>query len=323
MRNRATIFTMAILAAAGAQAWAQTVTVSDYAFTAGTAISASAMSTKLQALATAINYQANTTDATQTSLISGLRTEVDNLNTLVGTNNVGTLQSDVNSLKTEKLNSAKWSYTSSVLSYTGGNLLVTAGNVGIGTTTPTHLLDVSQSSTTPTVCIANLNGKNKGDGGITDPNIALKILGGNTSGTGGTLIEFDQPDGNRSGYIAQNGYGRISIGDNSDRRLKEGIVDTRYSLDQLMRIQVRDFVFKNDPAKQLQTGFIAQELYDVYPDAVYKPASEEGTWGVDYGKLSPIIVKSIQDQQKEIVELKAENAELKARIAAIEKKLGM
>ncbi len=43
------------------------------------------------------------------------------------------------------------------------------------------------------------------------------------------------------------------------------MVDTRFSRDQLMRIQVGDFTFKYGPVKKPQTGFIAQELYEVYP----------------------------------------------------------
>lgn len=320
MTNRATIFTLTILAAVGAQAWAQTVTVSDYAFTAGTAISASAMSTKLQALATAINYQANTTDATQTSDISTLQG-------YVGTNNVGTLRNDVNALQTiqtNNLNSAKWAYASSVLSYTGGNFLITGGNVGIGTSAPAYLLDV-QSSVYVQACIANLNNGTSNPNSLSDPNEALRIIGGKDSGLGGAIVQFYTPNGtNRLGWIGQTSTSYpLVYAVASDRRLKDGIVDTRYSLDQLMKIQVRDFFYKSDASKKLQDGFIAQELYEVYPDAVSKPNSEEGTWGVDYGRLSPLIVKSIQDQQKEIDELKEENAELKAEIAAIKKKLGM
>jgi hypothetical protein len=179
---------------------------------------------------------------------------------------------------------------------------------------------VTQSSSSATAIIANTHGYGSNVG---DQNTALDIWGGNDAGNGGTVIQFFSPNGTRTGWISQNGYLAMAYANGSDRRLKDGIVDTRYSLDQLMKIKVRDFVFKSDPAKQLQTGFVAQELYEVYPEAVCKPASEDGTWGVDYGRLSPILVKSIQDQQKEIEALKQENAELKARLAAIEKKLGM
>jgi hypothetical protein len=282
MKNIATIFVVAILAAAGAQAWAQTVTIPN-SFTSDTAISANDMNANFNAVAAAIN----------------------------------TLQT--------KLNSAQWAYASPILSY-----MPTDGSISIGKfsrsfrgQSTTHFMQISQSGASATLCIANLNGKKKDDGGVTDPNEALKIIGGNDTGDGGALIEFFRPSGARLGYICQDGNNQISWGNDSDRRLKEGIVDTRYSLDQLMKIQVRDFFFINDPVKELQTGFIAQELYDAYPDAVCKPEGEDGMWGVDYSRLSPLLVKSIQDQQKEIDALKQENAELKARIAAIEKKLGM
>jgi hypothetical protein len=218
-----------------------------------------------------------------------------------------------------KLNSLQWTYASgspATLRYQGGYL-------GIGTI-PTYLFQVSQGTGLVPACIANLNNGNHNPNSLSDPNEALRIIGGTDGGPGGALVQFYTPNGtNRLGWIGQKTQTTVEYAITSDRRLKDGIVDTHYSLDQLLKIQVRDFFFKSDPGKKLQDGFIAQELYDVYPEAVSKPASEDGTWGVDYGRLSPIIVKSIQDQQKEIEALEQENAELKARLAAIEKKLGM
>ena len=53
-------------------------------------------------------------------------------------------------------------------------------------------------------------------------------------------------------------------------------------------------------------------------------------WSVDYGKVTPLLTKAIQDlkavndsQQAEIDGLKAENSDLKARLAKIEKVLGL
>jgi len=79
----------------------------------------------------------------------------------------------------------------------------------------------------------------------------------------------------------------------------------------LMKIQVRDYVYKADASNTLTTGFIAQELYDIFPNAVSKPAKEEDMWSVDYGKITPLLTKAIQEQQAEIEALKAELAEMK------------
>jgi len=67
-----------------------------------------------------------------------------------------------------------------------------------------------------------------------------------------------------------------------------------------MKIQVRDYVYKADAGNTLTTGFIAQELYDIFPNAVTKPAKAEDMWSVDYGKATPFLIKALQEQQKTI-----------------------
>jgi predicted ribosome quality control (RQC) complex YloA/Tae2 family protein len=88
-----------------------------------------------------------------------------------------------------------------------------------------------------------------------------------------------------------------------------------------MKIQIKDYQYKTDSSKTPLTGFIAQQLYDVIPNAVTKGGSDEKTnpWQVDYGKISPYIVKAVQDQQeliesqkKEIENLKNDNNKLNA-----------
>lgn len=123
--------------------------------------------------------------------------------------------------------------------------------------------------------------------------------------TAQSALSFFNPNG-RVGFIQTNGS-NTSYNTSSDRRLKENIVDTTAGLAQLERIHVRDFNFKADPKKARQQGFIAQELYEVYPEAV-SPGNDNSTkepWSVDYGRLTPLLVKAIQ-------ELKADNDELHA-----------
>ena len=79
---------------------------------------------------------------------------------------------------------------------------------------------------------------------------------------------------------------------------------------------MRDYTYKADAANTPTTGFIAQELYEIFPNAVTKPTNAEDMWSVDYGKVTPLLVKGIQD-------LKAENDGLKARLLKLEKALGL
>ncbi|NPA43107.1 MAG: tail fiber domain-containing protein [Chlorobi bacterium] len=61
------------------------------------------------------------------------------------------------------------------------------------------------------------------------------------------------------------------------------------------------------PEGKERYGFIAQELYKVVPEMVHKPQDEtKELWTVDYMALIPILVKAIQEQQKEIEALKAQ-----------------
>jgi hypothetical protein len=87
-----------------------------------------------------------------------------------------------------------------------------------------------------------------------------------------------------------------------------------------MKIQVRDYVYKADSSKTLTTGFIAQELYDIFPNAVSKPAKAEDMWSVDYGKVTPLLVKAIQEQQATIEAQQKQIDELKKMVELIMKK---
>jgi endosialidase-like protein len=59
----------------------------------------------------------------------------------------------------------------------------------------------------------------------------------------------------------------VAYNTTSDQRLKENIRPTAKGLNELMRIQVNDFNFKSRPGRN-ETGFIAQQLYTVLPEAV-------------------------------------------------------
>src|SRR5437773_8366529 len=83
-----------------------------------------------------------------------------------------------------------------------------------------------------------------------------------------------------------------------------------------MKINIYDYTFKSDPEKKVLTGFMAQELYEVFPQSVSKPRennepAEKNPWMVDYGSVTPLIIKSVQEQQQMIDELKKSNDELK------------
>jgi hypothetical protein len=85
--------------------------------------------------------------------------------------------------------------------------------------------------------------------------------------TGGTGFIGLFVNGATVGAIETDGAHAI-FGTVSDKRLKENIATSHYGLSTLMKINVADYNYKSDTKKNLQTGFIAQELYTLYPQAV-------------------------------------------------------
>ncbi len=74
----------------------------------------------------------------------------------------------------------------------------------------------------------------------------------------------------------------------------------------------KSLTFSEKITPGLELGFLAQEVYKVYPEVVNKPADEsKDLWSIDYSKLTPVLVKAIQELKEEVEMLKAENAKLK------------
>ena len=175
---------------------------------------------------------------------------------------------------------------------------------------------------------------NKSDGvSIATRYNGMKINAGRNSNDGhnSRFIQFTRPDGTEIGKIIQNNSTTVAYNTTSDRRLKQNIRPTHFSIEDLMKIQVRDYVFTDDPTDP-QTGFIAQELYEVYPEPVTVGGKDAKTepWNVEYGKLTPLLVKAIQDQQaiidaqkSEIEMLRAQQNEFTEKMAQIESYLNL
>jgi len=114
----------------------------------------------------------------------------------------------------------------------------------------------------------------------------------------------------------------------SDRRLKESITDTVLSIDNLMGIPVRDFEWIATPSSKggmRQSGFIAQEVQEYFPDAVHgneesNPDPEKAPIIMDYNAFLPLLVKSVQDQQDMINKQQTVIDDLTSRIKALENK---
>ena len=89
----------------------------------------------------------------------------------------------------------------------------------------------------------------------------------------------------------------------SDYRLKEDLQGFA-GLDMVSKIPVYDFKWKLDESRSY--GVMAHELQEVLPDAVSGEKDAEEMQGVDYSKIVPLLVKSIQELKAEVDKLKQE-----------------
>jgi len=132
-----------------------------------------------------------------------------------------------------------------------------------------------------------------------------------TTTTAQTFINFTiNNQGTGSGQINANGSSQAAFGSFSDERLKENIVDIPPQLANIMALRPVEFDYK---AGGHQTGFIAQEMQQVFPDAVGEDGSENNYLTVTgWNKTEAILVKAIQEQQTLITALTARITALEA-----------
>ncbi len=102
----------------------------------------------------------------------------------------------------------------------------------------------------------------------------------------------------------------------SDIRYKKNITPLTNSLQKLMRMEGVSYYWRpadfpgmnfND---KMQMGFIAQDVEKIFPEMVF--TDDAGYKSVDYARLTPVLVETIKEQQKQI-------NELFARVDALEK----
>ena len=135
------------------------------------------------------------------------------------------------------------------------------------------------------------------------------------------------PPGNTSYRFAvmlnssNNTVGKIEVTSNSttyttssDYRLKENIITLENGLARLN--QLKPVKFNWIESGQEEEGFIAHEVDEIFSDAVTgekDAVQDNGTVSpqtMDYGRITPLLVKAIQEQQEQIEQLKTEISKL-------------
>lgn len=108
-----------------------------------------------------------------------------------------------------------------------------------------------------------------------------------------------------AGGIAHTSASTVAYNVTSDQRLKENIVSSPDALNKLNELNVRSYDWIEDKF-HVDYGFIAQEIYQIFPEAVCKgdDATQitdiKSIWGVEYGRLTPMLVKAIQELSAQV-----------------------
>jgi hypothetical protein len=110
--------------------------------------------------------------------------------------------------------------------------------------------------------------------------------------------------GNVIGSINQTSATGVNYLTTSDSRLKINVDKPYDAIVVINTLIPRLYKWSLDDEGNEHLGFFAQELYEVYPDAVGVgiDASEqdidlvrEDPWGIDYSKITPLLTKAVQE----------------------------
>jgi hypothetical protein len=133
-----------------------------------------------------------------------------------------------------------------------------------------------------------------------ESSVGVRVYTTGTTGSAGGTISFTAGP-----YVADNGTSWTSA---SDARLKDN-VETLSVLDRLADYRAVEFDWKKSGTHDV--GVIAQELYKIFPEAVFvgnDPDSplgnnEEGAWGVQYDKLSAVALEGVKELNLKVEDL--------------------
>ncbi len=109
----------------------------------------------------------------------------------------------------------------------------------------------------------------------------------------------------------------------SSREYKDNITTLQDPISTIRQLRGVSFDWKAplaDGSRHHDIGFIAEEVGAVLPELVTRTADGNAT-GLDYGRVVPVAVEAIKQQQTRLETLEAENAQLKARLERLERLL--
>ena len=146
---------------------------------------------------------------------------------------------------------------------------------------------------------------------------------GYASNTTGTNI------GVRGGSASPNGYdfyasgAGVNYGSSSSRRWKHEVTPIDGPLDKLARLRGVYFRWDAEHGGHHDVGMIAEEVGAVLPEIVVFEDNGIDAEGMDYSKMTPLLVEAVNalrsEKDSEIAALRRENEAMRARLEALER----
>jgi len=119
----------------------------------------------------------------------------------------------------------------------------------------------------------------------------------------------------------------------SSGKLKKNVSPSSYGLAEILQINPVKYQYIFDQSGVFQLGFIAEEMAEVVPELVAfhdednNIASEGEAKGIDYSKMTAVLVKAVQEQQemielqnKQLIKLQEENVEFRQELEILKNK---
>ena len=126
------------------------------------------------------------------------------------------------------------------------------------------------------------------------------LLHHSASNSSGSYFQAFTINGTVVGAIVQQGSNGVNYSTSSDYRLKEDLKDFN-AIEMILNIPIYDYKWKIDGTRSY--GVMAHELQAVLPNAVIGEKDEEEMQSVDYSKIVPLLVKSIQELSTKVERL--------------------
>lgn len=184
----------------------------------------------------------------------------------------------------------------------------TAGNRAISGT-PEHALEIRSEAGTyfgsGTINVGGYNTSGAWRWGPAGSDIVVHDLNGYlrikraVTGTSHTMMQFLDGANDVAGAIEINAVANTTTYVTTSDARKKADLGAFSALGLVNKMKIHNFKWKHASESPAEVGIYAQELQPLVPYAVMNNKADD-YWGVDYGRLSPIALKAIQEQQVQI-----------------------